>query len=151
MDYKKRRCHCEPASQRWCGNPFPTLGELSRGDREGKIRPFRPIWGTSPIGRGKWPSSVSRLRGTREPPSPQGKAWRCGLPHQSADWFAMTCAIRDSASIFHFLSGSPADRTESPAALGLPLPRKGAFFRPLSCFLTSDLVCAERMETYNSK
>ena len=86
-----------------------------------------------------------------------GNPWK--EPRQCEHWRAMTSVIRTVPQrrlLFrgHPVSsgsGFPAGRTESPAALGLPLPRKGAFFRPLSCFLTSDLVCSEGMKTYNSK
>jgi len=69
-------CHCEEASGRR-GNPFLSL----------------------PLG-GEGGSRVSRKRETDEGlASPYGRGASgsqggCGLPHQSADWFAMTCVIR---------------------------------------------------------
>ena len=79
-------CYCEPV------NDVTLFKDSLRSQSVPLVLPWLPLWGschevtervktpspplrgTSPIGRGKLPSSVSHLRGTREPPSPLGKA-----------------------------------------------------------------------------
>ena len=60
-------------------------------------RPLRPVRGTSPIGERQDPHP-SRACGGRTSHLPRrGRLWGYGLPHQSADWFAMTCGIRSAS------------------------------------------------------
>ena len=81
-------CHCEPV------NDVTLFKDSLRSQSVPLVLPWLPLWGschevtervktpsppprgTSPIGRGKLPASVSHLRGTCEPPSPLGKAWK---------------------------------------------------------------------------
>ena len=80
----------------------------------------------------------------------------CGLfliipkGYHNCQLFIVNCQLNSPLSIhlvkpisfFHFSSDSPSARSGSPGAWGLPLPRKAAFFRPLSSCVTSKVVYA---------
>ena len=84
---------------------LPQRGSWRRSRLRGQIEIFLPL-------RDR-PSSVSRLRETREPPSPWGKALEMRIvtggnpwkgPHHCEHWFAMTTSITVPARLLTNLS-----------------------------------------------
>ena len=89
-----RSGHPSPSSPPW----LPLWGSCHEVT-ERVNTPSPPLRGTSPIGRGKWPSSVTAApchlpRGgrLRKRIVTGGNPWKG--PHQRARWFAMTYSIR---------------------------------------------------------
>ena len=85
-------CHCEPVRRLvWQSVSFVPPWLPLRGSchevTERVNTPSPPLWGTSPYRE----RQVALIHPLRRAPSPWGKAGGDGLPHQSADWFAMTC------------------------------------------------------------